>query len=333
MTEQEYKECLKKALTLLKELASNQESDFYEDFVQTRPNMDLKIDEAVRAVEASEALNYKLLKQLMDILNFNRLYPVIELAEKFYEASNIWAEKLKAVLGEQIRPAYWGFTNDALEHLIAKCKKIIRKAFLELVFRKGRGETEIEAIKSFRYSMGSRLPEEYLLNLVLGWAVEDLVKIWLINRLEETSAIATIEVEEIAHDASRVIRFHGPKITGEADLKLKIELVNGSVMTFYVEIQRADRSRKRRSRKFENRIVFEKVEVPSHRIEQSRQSELRGIPYIIVFADFKRNEVAIVKNPHRCCQKENGKAYVWAHFVPPLGPRIQKELETTLQYV
>jgi hypothetical protein len=118
------------------------------------------------------------------------------------------------------------------------------------VFRKGVGETEVEGIRSFRYSMGGRLPEEYLMNLVLGWAVEGIVKIWLINSLKQFGGFSDIQAREVAHDASRVIRFHGKEIMGEADLMLKIRLREIERETVsYVEVQRADRSRIRRSRK------------------------------------------------------------------------------------
>ena len=77
------------------------------------------------------------------------------------------------------------------------------------------------------------------------------------------------------------------------------------------------------------------VEIPEHRISQSRKAG--GGKYLIVFP-FKSGEdlagasdrVAFVVDPHERYREERDRTFVEANFLSPVGPELDSELEKVL---
>jgi len=300
-------------------MSDNSLLDFHRDYANKRQ----AILEALGYLEKAESLTYEVCAVLASTLGFQRMYPLFEFVDKTMHIE----EEFVPELGKEMqRLEAWGISRDEIEEVLKEYPRIAMNAFYELVFRKGISETEVDAIRGIRWSMGNRFAEEYFYNLIKGWPYEDLVGQWLDRKLSALQSVTTIERKKLAHDQDRVVRFRR-RPTGEANFVVTVTLQGGNTLWFYLEVQTAT-ERTVRTRTME-------VEVPEHRITQSR--EAGGGKYLMVFP-FKSSEdtsgtsdeVAFVVDPHDHYSEESGKTFVKASFLSPVGAEIDLELERVL---
>jgi len=300
-------------------MSENPLLDFHTDYGHTRQ----AILAALEYLENAENLTYEVCTVLASNLGFRRIYPLFELVDKTIHIEERFLPELDK---ETRRLEAWGVSPDEIEEVLKGYPCIVKNAFYELVFRKAVGETEVDAIKGIRYSMGNRFAEEYFYNLIKGWPYEDLVGRWLDKKLSVLQSVATVQRKNLAHDQDRVVRFQR-RPTGEANFVVTLTLQGGRSLSFYLEVQTAT-ERTVRTRTME-------AEVPGHRITQSR--ETGGGKYLMIFP-FKSSEdlsgasdkVAFVVDPHDCYREEKGKTFVKANFLSPIGPELDSELEKVL---
>lgn len=322
LSQEEFKQSLMSCLRHLAHMSENPLLDFYTDYGCMRQT----IVTALEYLENAESLTYEVCKTLSSNLGFRRMYPLFELIDK-----TIYIEKqfLPELDRETRRLEAWGISPNEIEEVLKEYPRIVKNAFYELVFRKAVSETEVDAIKGIRYSMGNRFVEEYFYNLIKGWPFEDLVAQWLCGKLSILESVITIQRQSLAHDQDRVVRFRR-RPSGEADFLVTFTLQSGKMIQFYLEVQTAtERTVRRRTME---------TEVPAHRIVQSR--EARGGKYLIVFP-YKSSEdlsgasdkVAFVVEPHDHYREERGKTFVKTNFLSPVGLEVDSELKRILTTV
>lgn len=317
LSQEEFKQSLTTCLRHLAQMSENPVLDFHTDYGHTRQ----AILAALRYLENAESLSYEVCTVLASNLGFRRMYPLFELVDKTIHIEEQFLPELDK---ETRRLEAWGVSPDEIEEVLKEYPCIVKNAFYELVFRKAVSETEVDAIRGIRYSMGNRFAEEYFYNLIKGWPYEDLMARWLDKKLSALESVTAVQRQNLAHDQDRVVRFRR-RPTGEANFVVTLTLQGGNTLWFYLEVQTAtERTVRRRM-----------VEVPEHRITQSR--EAGGGKYLIVFP-FKSSEdlsgasdeVAFVVDPHDCYREERGRTFVKANFLSPVGPELDSELEKAL---
>lgn len=319
LSEKEFKRRLESCLHYLVQMSDNHLLDFHTDYAQIRP----AIQAALEHLQAAESLTYEVLSALATGLGFKRIYPLFEFVDKALHIEHSFLPELK---NEMRRLQAWGVSVAEIEEVLKAYPGIVRNAFFELIFRKAVGETEVDAIRRIRYSMGNRFAEEYFYNVIKGWPYEDLIARWLDRRLSALPSVRSVERKNLAHDQDRIIRFRG-RPTGEADFVVTLGLEGGRTLWFYLEVQTATERTVRRT--------TAEVEVPPHRIVQSR--EAGGGKYLIVFP-FKSSEdlsgasdeIAFVVDPHDRYREERRRTFVKANFLSPVGPELDSELEKAL---
>jgi hypothetical protein len=316
LSQEKFKHCLTTCLQHLAQMSENPLLDFHTDYGHTKQ----AIQAALGCLENAESLNYEVCTVLASNLGFRRMYPLFELVDKTIHIEEQFLPELDR---ETRRLEAWGISPDEIAVVLKEYPGIVKNAFYELVFRKAVSETEVDAIRGIRYSMGNRFAEEYFYNLIKGWPYEDIVARWLDKKLSALQSVTTVQRKNLAHDQDRVVRFRR-RPTGEANFVVTLTLEGEKTLWFYLEVQTAT-ERTVRTRTME-------VQVPEHRISQSRQAG--GGKYLIVFP-FKSGEdlsgasdtVAFVVDPHKCCREERDKTLVKAQFLSPIGPSIDSELE------
>jgi hypothetical protein len=300
-------------------MSENALLDFHTDYGNTKQ----AIQAALVYLENAESLTYQVCTVLASNLGFQRMYPLFELVDKTIHIEEQFLPELDR---ETRRLEAWGISSDEITVVLKEYPGVVKNAFYELVFRKAVSETEVDAIRGIRYSMGNRFAEEYFYNLIKGWPYEDIVARWLDKKLSALQSVTTVQRKNLAHDRDRVVRFRR-RPTGEADFVITLTLKGGKALWFYLEVQTAtDRTVRRRTME---------VEVPEHRISQSR--EAGGGKYLIVFP-FKSgkdlsgvsDKVAFVVDPHERYREEKDRTFVEANFLSPVGPEVNLELEKAL---
>jgi len=299
--------------------------DFSEDF----PDAESELNSCRKILLRENTLTEDLLVEIQKILKFNRAYSVVELADKINDVDHWFEESMRAASAFY---KYWGLNKDLVSSITKRYRLKLLEGFLELAFRKGRGLTEVDAIRSFRYNMGGRLPEEYFVNLVRGWISEDLAKLWI----EQNIKSRNVCLEPLAHDADRKIRFKSSRrgkgriISGEADFLVKRQ---GSIKEAYLETQRVDLGRLRET----NAKGERPVNIPGHRPEIERKA-LKEHKDLVLFlfnegTESKPPEIAIVVNPwkNKKVKKREGNTFVWVKFIPVNVPLSVSALRKTLQ--
>lgn len=294
--------------------------DLREDFPESKRDF----QECVKFLEDNSALNEIRLNEVKKILKFQRSYHVLEFVDKMQDVGLWFSESFQAAMSFYKR---WGLPKNTVVKIIKKYERKLLEGFLELTYRKGRGATEVDAIRSFRYSMGGRLPEEYFVNLVRGWISEDLVSIWIVRN----SATISVELVPMAHDAERQIRFKsarsgkGRVISGEPDFLVKLP---GKKRQKFLEIQRVDRGRL----KMTNKTGERPVNIPGHRpdVEKEAIESQKDLVLFLFNEGTKTNppEIATIVNPKQAKKliKKDGELYIWAKFVPANSPQAKKQL-------
>ena len=322
LSSKEFKECLSACLQHLAQMCDDESLDFHRDYAHVKP----AIVTALEQLKNAESLTYEVLQSLASTLGFQRIYPLFEFVDK---TIHIEWQFLPELSRETRRLEAWDISSEEIGKVLEEYPHIVKNAFYELVFRKGVSETEVDAIRAIRYSMGNRFAEEYFYNLIKGWPYEDLVARWLANKLAALRPVASVQRQNLAHDQDRVVRFR-KRPTGEADFAVTLTLQSGITFKFYLEVQTATERTVRRKTM--------EVEVPEHRIAQSRKAG--DGKYLIVFP-FKSNkdqsgasdEVAFVVDPHDCYLEEKAGTFVKAKFLSPIGPLVDSELQKVLAVI
>jgi len=180
--------------------------------------------------------------------------------------------------------------------IIGRYRRKLLEGLLELGFRKRRGQTE--AMKSFRYNMDGRLPEEYFVNLIRGWMSEDLASTWISRKARSARAVLT----PMAQDADRKIRFKSARIgmgriiSGDPDFLIQFR---NSKRRSFLEIQRVDRGRLKET----NKKGECPVNMPRHRpeIEKEAVKSWKKLVLFLFNEGTKINppEVALLVNPKK----------------------------------
>lgn len=319
LSQEEFKQSLTSCLRHLAQMSEDPLLDFHTDYGHTGQ----AIVAALGYLENAESITYEVCMVLASNLGFRRMYPLFELVDKTIHIEEQFLPELDK---ETRRLEAWGVSPDEIEAVLKEYPGIVKNAFYELVFRKAVSETEVDAIRSIRWSMGNRFAEEYFYNLIKGWPYEDLVARWLDEKLSTLQSITTVQRQNLAHDQDRVVRFRRSP-TGEANFVVTLALQSGRTLWFYLEVQTAtERTVRRRTME---------VEVPEHRITQSRKAG--GGKYLMVFP-FKSSEdlsgasdqAAFVVDPHDHYREERGRTFVKANFLSPVGLEVNSELEGVL---
>jgi len=294
------KEDLLNSLSILLEHIEDKNTDAHKDFFPEKIN---EIKEAIESIK-SQNLEISLLEKVSKILNFKRLFPLLELAEKSVELENTIIKKqlsLKDSYGK------WGIDDSLLEEIFKKHKLIVTKYVLEGIFRKGLVSTDKEAWSPIMYNMGGRIIYDYIYAVTGGWFHEDIIKLWFENRLKEIDNLNIVSIKQTAHDSNRVFKYKKEKqnITGEPDFLIEVE-INKKPLRFFLEIQHVtDASIKKRDNL---------IQVPSHRV---RESKKHGDKYIFIVpyvdSEGRASKVAVIPGP----LEETKENYIKGYFVHP----------------
>lgn len=172
---------------------------------------------------------------------------------------------------------------------------------LELGMYLGDIEQEQNPIKSLRYNMGNRLPEEYFADLLSGWLTEE----WFV---EYCSKILSLNFERVGIDKNLKILFIRPSSMGTYDLKLRIDDKD-----YYIELQRVGEKSVSVSVETKNGSTYcmLKVDLNKHKLGKEENQILilwfgRWISkYISTEKCLNYGAFLIVKNTHMIANSNN----------------------------
>lgn len=282
------------------------------DLKERNEKISRKLKEVREVFSKSNNLNFSTLLRAQEILDFERLYPILELGDKERDF-DFWAEPIRGTCANFLEK--WNIENSYVEETRVKYEKVLKSGFFEFIVRKGIERAETDVIKSIRFHLGrGRLVEEYMQNLVLGWLFEDLVKSWIetevLNRMMRNGDIENFNLTYGAHDQKRIIKFYGGQITGEPDFRLTLAWPTGEKTNISLEVQRV-----KKSYIGEKNLYGEvKMQVPGHRKSVEREVIKRRETFIMLLVEEDKGIIGVSINPNANEKVLERKAYsyVWA---------------------
>ncbi len=255
---------LKYSLEQLKKHIEDTNTDFHDHFY---PEKKEQLKKSIEKLDNNKELDFRTLSEISEILNFKRMSPALELAEKKFEMEQNVSSRL-----EEIIYSYesWGIEENTLSQLNQQYQEILLNSVYEGLFRKGIKKSDREAWSSIKFNKGGRTLYKYIFDVVKGWPQEDLCAIWAEEVLN--SSFPEVEVLKEAHDSERVFKYSkkGQSISGEPDL-----LIDVAGTKVALEVQHVTKNSRVKTKNL--------IRVPSHRIEESKKwgkNYILLIPYV-----------------------------------------------------
>lgn len=286
---------LKYSLEQLKKHIEDTNTDFHNQFYPEKKD---QIKKSIEKLENNNELDFRTLSEVSDILNFKRMSPALELAEKKFEMEQNVSSRLENIIYSY---GNWGIEENRLSQMNEKYQEILLNSVYEGLFRKGIKKSDREAWSSIKFNKGGRTLYKYIFDVVKGWPHEDLCAIWAEEVLK--SSFPEAKVLKEAHDSERVFKYSkkGQSISGEPDLQIDIEGTRVAL-----EIQHVTKNSRVKTKNL--------IRVPSHRIEESKkwgENYILLIPY--VEDDQVTNRAAIFHGPLEESDRED---HIKGEFYP-----------------
>lgn len=287
-----------------------------------------KLEDAKRKLLLLKKLDFNTLAEVKEILKFKRFYPILEIGDKDKDIEDFWTIPLREI--GKLFFQKWNLKESEVMRIVENYEVVLKLGFLEAIMRKGLENSESDVIRGIRFNLGrGRLLEEYMLNLVVGWLVEDLVKNWFETKvllpLKEAGKIKDFKIEYGAHDQERVIKFSGGEITGEPDFRLVLELPSGERKIISLEVQRI-----KKSYTGERNIFGEvKMQVPGHRKSVEEKVLASGEIFLMILVEVEKGLVGLALNPNERGKIEERKqySYVWGQVFESSDEGVKKVIE------
>ncbi len=196
----ELKNAIAKSLKLLRLQIDNPLSDAHADFFPSVPS---SIEKALSLLDSSE-LTLETIEKIKVILGFEKIFPLIEMAEKLEELE-------ETVFSTQKSEAYSytkiGVPIEYIESSLEEKKLILQMSMMEGLFRKGVSKTDREAWSGIYYNMSGRTLYDYIHSIVNGWLHKDLICKWLEDEIKKEKEYKDIVIKRSDQNSLRIFRY------------------------------------------------------------------------------------------------------------------------------